>query len=83
MKTQIIAIVLALGALGVGGFATARTFDDGPVTQVLPTGSIWTNTECEAMREQADSLFRLCAGDKNGACQARADLQIAIATNCR
>jgi len=85
LKLAIIALVLALSALGVSGFATVRTFNDGESVVLMPvTTQIWSEAECEAARAQLDPpaglLGRACRMGQN--CGPYVDMIQAIADNC-
>jgi len=89
MRLAIIALLISLAALGLAGFATARTFNDShPAAPVAE--SQWSEEECAANRAAAglpgsgyddlrSTLLWRCI---NGGCDAYNDMLQAIAENC-
>ena len=81
MRVAIIALLISLAALGLGAFATVRTFNEShPAPQAE---SQWSEEECAANRETLElgpgSLKLACF---SGDCDAYSDMLQAIADNC-
>lgn len=89
MKIAIIVLVLSLAALGLGSFATVRTFNEShPATQ---TESQWSEAECEGARSdvregvlgvEGGILWRTCRRLDIHDCAPYNDMLQAIADNC-
>ena len=86
MKVAIIALMLAIAALGLGGFATfaALNDDETPPIAAEPT---WSSEECANARavlsgsdEAGSILVRACLRDSE--CNPYIDLLQAINDNC-
>jgi hypothetical protein len=95
MKIAIIALLLSLAALGLGSFATARTFNEShPAPPVAE--SQWSEVGCDNARIDVREgtkttaggvLWRMCAGTvcvTRGVCDCAPynDMVQAIAANC-
>jgi len=81
MKIAIIALVLSLAALALGGFATARTFNEShPAPPVAE--SQWSAAECATARNVIEQgPERNCRLLAEG-CDAYFTMLRAIAANC-
>jgi hypothetical protein len=88
MKIAIIALLISLAALGLGSFATARTFNE---SHPAPPESQWSEAECVAAKEAVfggltpqGELYSgtLEFGCRRGDCGSYADMLQAINDNC-
>lgn len=80
MKAGIIAIVLALAALGLAGFATFAALDDDNPTPTAPVATIWSQRDCGMLRGVVPMAEITCLS--GGECQSLVDLLQAINDNC-
>jgi len=83
MRIAIIALVLSLAALGLGSFATVRTFNESHPAPPAVEAS-WSEAGCDNARidvEQDGILWRACRLYPHD-CTAYADMLQAIAANC-
>lgn len=85
MRVTIIALILAIAALGLGSFATFTALDNDGATPVAESG--WSETECEGARQTLDVtdgnpgiLLSACVRDDN--CDPYLDMLLAINDNC-
>lgn len=79
MRIAIIALILAVAALGVGSFATFTSLNDDAEPIPLAAESGWSVSEC--LRADA-SLDTLDIGCIQGDCGPYADMIQAINDNC-
>lgn len=85
MKIAVVVLLLSLAALGLAGFATARSLNESHPAPLPPAvESQWSEAECEYARAQLDGrsglLGRACLMDHS--CDAYNDMVQAIADNC-
>lgn len=80
MRVAIIALILSIAALGLGGFATFTSLNDDEAALVAESG--WSETACEDARDalQFPLLELECLRRQN--CAPYADMLKAIADNC-
>jgi len=81
MKIAIIALLISLAALGLAGFATARTFNEShPAPSAVE--SQWSEAECaDAINAIKGAPEVLCRGGGQD-CDAYLTMLRAIAENC-
>jgi len=81
MKIAIIALILATAALGLGSFATFRSFDSEDTVEATPVAAQpgWSTAKCQRANS---SLGALEVGCIKGDCAPYADMILAIADNC-
>ena len=78
MRVAIIALVLSIAALGIGSFATFRSFDSDEATLVAAEAT-WSEAECERANARLKTLEIGCI---KGDCDAYNDMLQAINDNC-
>jgi hypothetical protein len=78
MRIAIIALVISLAALGLAGFATARTFSESHPAPAVE--SQWSEAECADARDGLDTLRIGCMTGKD--CTAYSDMIMVIAYEC-
>lgn len=80
MRLTIIALILAIAALGLGSFATFNSLDSDGATPVVAEAT-WSEAECARLRDARDGLPRVKC-EVGDSCMAYLDLTEAINDNC-
>jgi len=83
MRLTIIALILAIAALGLGSFATFRSFDSEDAIDAMPVTvkATWSEAECEDANERLPFLETMCARP-GGDCAPFIDMLQAINDKC-
>lgn len=81
MRVAIIALILAITALGVGSFATFTALDNDETEESVPVAaeSGWSEAECADAQERLGMLAWVC---RRGDCDGYTDILQAINDNC-
>jgi len=81
MRLTIIALILAIAALGLGSFATFTSLDSEDAIEATPVAeSGWSEAECERVNARLNTLEIGCV--VKGDCDGYNDMLQAINDNC-